>query len=177
MRRFSAVLLMILLAACAGADAPIVENKNLVIIAGPKINQYNNSVNPIVLRLYQLSSASKFNSADFWEIYNNEGEKVSGAVLDKQTLSPIYPNEKRLVSLELLPETRYLGVFGEFSDFETHKYLITAPISAEQMDDGITVYVNASGLSIHNRDSTKEVPSEEPKKKGLFAGLFGGKDE
>jgi type VI secretion system VasD/TssJ family lipoprotein len=167
---------LVVLVACAGElEPPMPVNKTLSIQAGPNVNQYNNSVNPIVLRIYQLSSRSEFEAASFWDIFNNNAPDLVGVVLDKRSLSPLYPGETRLVAFDLEPDVFYIGAFAEFADFETQQFRAAVPIDEERLDNGVTISVTSSGVTIQFRrpsDSEESEPSEE--RKGLFAKLFGG---
>lgn len=170
---FSAVLLV----GCAQeAEAPMPVNKTLSVQAGPNINQYNDAANPIVLRLYQLSSRSEFEAASFWDIFNDNGPDLAGVVLDKRSLSPLYPGETRLVAFDLEPDVFFLGAFAEFADFNTQQFRAAVPIDAERLDNGVTVSVTSSGVSIQFRNPTDETEDEKKDKKGfgLLAWLFGG---
>jgi type VI secretion system VasD/TssJ family lipoprotein len=141
-----------LLVACAAEpEPPMPVNKTLSVQAGPNVNQYNNAANPIVVRLYQLSSRSEFEAADFWGIFNDNAPDLAGVVLDKRSLSPLYPGETRLVAFDL-------------------------PIDTESLDNGVTISVTSSGVSIQFRNPVDETEDAEEKKKGfgLLAWLFGG---
>jgi type VI secretion system VasD/TssJ family lipoprotein len=118
-------------------------NKTIGIEAGPSVNQYNDASNPIVLRLYQLSSRTEFEAADFWGIFNNNAPDLAGTILDKRSLSPLYPGEFKAV----------------------------VPISPERLDNGVTISTTSSGVSIQFRKHEDEKEDSE-KKLGLFARLF-----
>lgn len=168
-----------LLVACdtpeeAAAPAPV--NKTLIVQAGPSVNNYNNSPNPIVIRLYQLSSRSEFETAGFWQIFNGDSPELAGVVLDVRSLSPLYPDESRLVAIDLEPDVFYLGAFAEFADFGTQQFRHVVPINEELLDDGVTVSVTASGISLQFRGAPEEeeVVAEEPRKPGFLARLIDG---
>lgn len=167
-----------LVAACAPApEGPKPVNKTLSVQAGPNVNQYNSSANPVVLRLYQLSSRSEFESAAFWEIFNNSSPDLAGVILDERSLSPLYPGETRLVAFDLEPDVFYLGAFAEFADYETQQFRSVVPIAADTLDEGVTISVAASGVSIQHRNAiADEAAAAAPvKKQGFLSRLFGGK--
>ena len=159
MKKYTPILLCVissmLIFSCSTPKIPIPVNKTLVVRAGPNINKYNNSANPIVIRLYQLSSRTEFNAATFWELFNNESADLSGVVLDKNTLSPLYPEESRLVAIDLEPDVFYLGVFAEFANFELQEFRDAVPVSADLLDNGMTVSITASGIALKYRNSTE----------------------
>ncbi len=167
------------LAACAPEVDPTPVNKTLVVTAGPNVNQYSDTAHPVVIRLYQLSSRSEFEAANFWDIFNNS-ESLAGVVIDRRSLSPLYPDEKRLVALDLEQDTFYLGAFAEFADYEQQAFADVVPISGDILDAGVTVTVTSSGVAIKYRGTDLDADEPAPKKKGLFKsikGLFGGGDE
>lgn len=166
---------LVVLVSCANEpEPPVPVNKTINVEAGPNVNQYNNSANPIVLRLYQLSSRSEFEAANFWDIFNDNSPDLAGVVLDKRSLSPIYPGETRLVAFDLEPDVFYIGAFAEFADFETQQFRAAVPIDEERLDNGVTISVTSSGVTIQfRRPSDSEESGEQEEHKGLFAKLFG----
>ena len=161
-------------AGCATSEvdlAPI--NKTLTVAAGPNINSYNGGANPVVLRIYQLSSRSEFDAADFWTVFNNVASDLAGAVVDQRSLSPIYPDENRLVAIDLEKDTNFLGVFAEFSDYGTQAYLASVPVSEDIMNEGLTITVTASGVAIKDRMTiVAEADGGEAPKEGMFGKLM-----
>ena len=173
-------MVLVSLVACStpkevAAPAPV--NKTLTVQAGPSVNNYNNSSNPIVIRLYQLNSRSEFETAGFWQIFNGGAPELAGVVVNVRSLSPLYPGEHRLFSIDLEPDVFYLGAFAEFADFGTQQFRHVVPINEELLDDGVTVSVTASGISLQFRGALgkeKKIVAVEPYKPGFFARLIDG---
>lgn len=177
----SATALVGLLMACSTPEVePVPVNKTLSVQAGPNVNQYNNASNPTVVRIYQLSSRSEFEAATFWEIFNKTSPDLAGAILDERSLSPLYPAETRLVAFDLVPDVFYLGAFAEFADYETQQFRSVVPIDAATLDEGVTISVTTSGVSIQYRNATEDeaaaaaAATQPVKKKGLFGRIFSG---
>lgn len=136
-------------AACSrdtGAERPV--NRTLSVGAGPRINIYDDRPTPVVLRLYQLSGRSAFDGADFWALFDTDAEALAGEVVDRRSLSPLYPGEQRLVDIDLSPDTRYLGVFGEFADMDTQTTKAVAAVDDASIA-GLRIAVDAGGVTIH----------------------------
>ena len=171
-------MVLALLVACATpkeVTAPAPVNKTLIVQAGPSVNNYNNSPNPIVIRLYQLNSRSEFETAGFWQIFNGGSPELAGVVVNVRSLSPLYPDELRLVAIDLEPDVFYLGAFAEFADSGTQQFRYVVPINEELLDDGVTVSVTASGISLQFRGVPEEkMVAEEPRKPGFFGRLIDG---
>ncbi|MBW4964209.1 type VI secretion system lipoprotein TssJ [Sulfitobacter sp. CW3] len=160
------------LSACGDANkkkGPI--NKTIWVEAGPNVNQYNDSANPIVVRIYQLSSRTEFEAASFWGIFNNDAPDLAGAILDKRSLSPLYPGEKRLVAFDLQPDVFYLAAFAEFSNYETQQFKTVVPMSLDRLDNGVTISVASSGVSIQFRKS-EDSKEDSERKPGFFSKLM-----
>lgn len=168
MIRTIAISTLLTLAACAtdtGPAAPV--NKTLNVEAGPNVNQYNEASNPVVVRIYQLSSRTEFEAATFWEVFEDNSPDLAGVVLDRRSLSPLFPGETRLVAFDLVPDVFYLGAFAEFADFDTQSFRAAVPIDAARLDSGVTISVTASGVSIQFRN-----PADEAEKAAADPGLF-----
>lgn len=168
--KFSLPLVILLFgASCSSKEVDRVPvNKTLIVSTGSNVNQHADVAYPVVIRLYQLSSRTEFQAASFWAIFNTS-ESLAGVVIDKRSLSPLYPDEKRLVAIDLEEDTFFLGVFAEFAEYKQQAYSDVVPISADILDEGVTVTVTSSGVAI-----------KVARKKGLFesiTGLFSGGDK
>lgn len=164
--------MLVVLSACGGDKKKAPVNKTIGVEAGPNVNQYNDSANPIVVRIYQLSSRTEFEAAEFWGIFNNDAPDLTGAILDKRSLSPLYPGEKRLVAFDLQPDVFFLAAFAEFSDYENQQFKAVVPMSTKRLDNGVTISVASSGVSIQFR-KPEDSKEDSEKKPGFLAKLFG----
>ena len=163
--------IILFFAACAPdvVDDPAPVNKTLTVSAGSNVNQYSDVAHPVVIRLYQLSSRSEFEAADFWEIFNSS-ESLAGVVVDRRSLSPLYPDEQRLVAIDLEKDTFFLGAFAEFADYGRQAYSDVVPISADILDAGVTVTVTSSGVAIRLRNEEVEPDAPPAPRRRLFGG-------
>ncbi|MDX8355180.1 type VI secretion system lipoprotein TssJ [Cognatiyoonia sp. IB215182] len=173
MMRWLAFLAVMALSACGGGGDEVTGpvNKTLSVQAGPNVNQYNDASNPVVIRLYQLSTRSEFEAATFFEIFDDSSPELAGVVLDRRSLSPLFPGETRLVAFDLVPDAFFLGAFAEFADFERQNFRAAVPIDADRLDNGVTVSVTASGISIEFRNPSDAVEGERP---GFFGRILEG---
>ena len=161
----------LLLVACAPPESNEPVNKTLVVTAGDNVNQYNDSANPIVIRLYQLASRTEFEAAEFWDIFDGTDEDLEGVVIDKKSLAPLYPGESRLVDIDVETDAFFLAAFAEFADFQAQQFSSVVPISNEILDEGVTVVVSASGVSVAYRDS-RAILDGDPNEKGATTGII-----
>lgn len=174
----AAVALLVLGAGCAPPEKPMPVSKTVGISASREINPYNEASNPVVLRLYQLSNRTAFEEAGFWELFDGSGENLAGVLLSVQSIGPIYPAESRVVPFDLVPETRYLGVFAEFADYESQRYSALEEINDTVLEKGVVVSISASGINIEGGDLSVEEQPQEARRRpilGFIGKLFGGK--
>jgi len=135
-------------------ETPILEpqkplSNTLEIHAGSMINYYNNSANPLVLSIYQLSSSTDFVTSGFWQLLeNDQSAPVAASILRRYRLDAVYPNEARQVILDLLPQTRYLGVFGEFNDPQSPRFSAIIAIDKQVLDAGLIVTIDQFGVAL-----------------------------
>jgi type VI secretion system protein VasD len=82
---------------------------------------------PVVVRIYQLSSATDFLSAEFSAVYRNDAGILGKTLISKQEFVAI-PGEHDTMQWDVASETRALGVLVAFRDIDhAHWRLITAP--------------------------------------------------
>lgn len=135
-------------------EEPILEpqkplSNTLEIRAGPMINYYNSSANPLVLSIYQLSSSADFVTSGFWQLLeSDQSAPVAVSILQRYRLDAVYPNEVRQVSLDLLPQTQYLGVFGEFNDSQSPRFSAIIAIDKQVLDAGLLVTIDQFGVAV-----------------------------
>lgn len=166
-----------LASACATPEVPAPVSTTVGISAGSAINPYNEASNPVVLRLYQLSNRTAFEEAGFWEVFNGGSENLAGVMLSVQSIGPIYPAENRVVPFDLLPETRFLGVFAEFADFESQRYSALTSIDDTVLQKGVIVSISASGIDIKGGGLTAQGQPEQDTRRpllGFISRVFGG---
>lgn len=172
----TAVAVLVLGAGCASQETQVPVSKTVGISASREINPYNEASNPVVLRLYQLSNRTAFEEAGFWELFDGSGENLAGVVLSVQSIGPIYPAETRVVPFDLAPDTRYLGVFAEFADYESQRFSALEAISDRVLDQGVIVSISASGIDIAAGGLTLDGRPQEQRRgpiMGFIDKLFG----
>lgn len=101
---------------------------------------------PLVLRIYQLKSYSKFEDADFFALYEKDEEVLGGELVNKEEIL-LKPNEKRTVFYEKTDDTRTIGVIGAFRDYEQSQWKAAAGVQ-ENKTNVINIYVNGTKLTI-----------------------------
>ncbi len=168
--KFNVIAVFITLLLCLGCSRQLSEpaigsarplEKSVALIAGENINVYNGSANPVVVRVYQLASRAEFEQADFLSIYDGNSANLSGAIINRQVLPPIYPMEKRNINIDLDPKTMFFGVFAEFANYGVQKFKDTAPIDSSTLNQGVEIFLTASGISISASPRPPEAIQED----------------
>lgn len=120
----------------------------LTFVADETINpDENRRPSPVFVRLYELKSPTKFNKADFIDLYERDEELLGGDLLGRQVLKPITPDEKRSERLVLQSGTRYVAIYAEFSQYRGAAYKVTFPVTENNIIRNKAL-ITVSGTSI-----------------------------
>lgn len=104
------------LGACAGAPKPT--QISGVIETSAKVNpSVTKRPSPLLVRVYELKSATGFNSADFMSLYQRDQAELAADMLGREEFM-LAPGESKSFAKTLAPETRFLGVIAAFRDLE-----------------------------------------------------------
>ena len=86
---------------------------------------------PVVLRVYELKSVGAFNTADFFALFEKEGETLGGDLLGREEFQ-LDPGETRPYQRQLQPDTRFIGVVAAFRDLEHARWRQAAPVPSKR---------------------------------------------
>ena len=126
---------------------PPVELKAL-ISAGDRINPSgSNNANPVVLNLYQLKSIDAFESAEVLDLLLKDNAVLAKDLIKKETLPTLLPDEKRTTSIAIDNATRYLAVFGQFSNYSQAK--TKAWVEIKVIDDIERIDISVESLTVN----------------------------
>ena len=101
---------------------------------------------PVVVRLIELKSASTFQSADFFALYNDE----------KQTLGPDWvsseefefkPGDVQDMRFALHPESGFVGVLAAYRQLDKVNWRLVLPIKLKEKNQ-LTVLLNRRGIEL-----------------------------
>ena len=128
------LLSLLLLAGCAGdTEAPPPPTEIVVRIAS--VESLNpdpqGRASPLVMRLYELSAATPFDRADFFDLFDQDRATL-GETLVAQDEVRILPAESKTVRRVLDPRTRHIGILAAFRDVQlsTWRGLVEVPLNA-----------------------------------------------
>ncbi len=133
-----------LLSACA-SKPPKPASVTGTIQASPQVNpSASNRPSPLLVRVYELKSASAFNAADFMSLYQRDQASLAADMLAKEEFT-MSPGETKSFAKTLAPDTRFIGVVGAYRDLEHAKWRSVVPIVPNQAQK---VTVTAGELAI-----------------------------
>lgn len=125
-----AVLLSALLlntSACSTKDEVIAPSPDPTILelkvqAGKHLNpDIEGRASPLVVRIYQFTAIDKFNTSDFFAIYDNDTALLGQEIIFRKELE-LQPDTQQQLSLESKPEARYLAIFAAFRNLDTAQW-------------------------------------------------------
>jgi type VI secretion system protein VasD len=91
----------------------------LSIVAKGDINPDDtDTASPLVIRLYELKDKKKFEEIEFYDLYANDKKILGKNLIDRHRLKHFVPDSKRKKMFVLDKNTKYIGLFAEFSQYK-----------------------------------------------------------
>jgi type VI secretion system protein VasD len=84
---------------------------------------------PLFVRLYELKSDKQFRNANFIDLYERDKEVLGADMIAKQNLKHIAPGETRQDEYVLDTQTRFVGLFAEFSQYKDASFKVIIPVA------------------------------------------------
>lgn len=130
----------------------------LLIVASPLLNpDASGRPSPVVVRLYELSTASSFNAADFYQLYETPEDTLGADLLAKEQLY-VYPGDLRTVARNLKPETQALGLIVAYRFIGSADWRAVVAIEPNQANQ-LTAELLSLEVSLAVRQSDEAVPA------------------
>lgn len=142
---------LLLLSACGGAapppPPPVVE---LTLSAAANVNpDPSGRPAPVLVRIYQLASANKFELADFYQLSNNEAATLGGDLLGRDELI-LSPGQSRHLTLNMKHDATRLGIAVAFRQIDRAKWRADAAF-APSGPTHITATIAGLNLTLERR--------------------------
>ena len=136
-------LTALLIAGCASTPKPTPLTGELRASANinPSVSQ---RPSPLLVRVYELKSATAFNSADFVSLYQNDQAALGPEMVAREEIT-LNPKESRPWARTASPETRFIGVLAAFRDLDHAKWRSVLALQPGQRQ---RVVINADTLAI-----------------------------
>jgi type VI secretion system protein VasD len=118
------------LSGCAmlGFGGPAVLNAK--VVAAAQVNpDARQRPSPVVVRVYELKSATLFEQADFVSLFEKE-QAVLGAELVSREEFVLRPGETKPLTKPLSPDTKFIGVMAAFRELERARWRAVVPVAA-----------------------------------------------
>lgn len=126
--RIFSLALFLSLSACASQPKPTVARVTFDVQPGVNPDTRGRA-SPIVVRMYELTSLTAFDSADFFSVYERDKETLAGELVAREEFQ-LLPAEKRQFERRLQLTTRYVGVVAAFRDLERSQWRATVAVPA-----------------------------------------------
>ena len=83
---------------------------------------------PVVVRLFQLQSSDRFESAEFFKLFDDEVGALGPTLVARKELQ-LWPSQNQKFDEELRPATRVMGILAGFKDLSLGKWRLVVPIT------------------------------------------------
>ncbi len=107
-----------LVSACATEEPPpptvIVAQVSAVASLNP---DSEGRASPLVVRLYELTAGSPFDSADFFDLYDQDKATLGETFVAVDEIR-VLPSETKTITRTLQPSTRFVGIVAAFRDVQ-----------------------------------------------------------
>lgn len=139
------VLALVLLAGCAGPPKPTPTEISGVVQASANINpSVSQRPSPLLVRVYELKSASAFNAADFVSLYQRDQAELGAEMVSREEFT-LNPGDSRPWVKTAAAETRFVGVFAAYRDLDRSKWRSVVAVAPGQKQ---RIVISAEELSI-----------------------------
>ena len=133
------------LVGCSSGPTPVLSPYTLTIATDATVNaSENNSANPVVVRLYQLTDVQLFKQLPFIDLYEQDLELLSANLVSKQVLPIVLPNSKTEHTIDVNQTTQYIAVLVEFVDYQNG---VTKAFSTLPAEDEQFLQLNIEGVN------------------------------
>jgi type VI secretion system protein VasD len=132
-----------LLVACASAPKPteITGTMQASANVNPSVSK---RPSPLLVRVYELKTATAFNNADFVSLYQRDQAELGAEMVGREEVI-LNPGESRPLTKMTGADTRFIGVLGGYRDLDHAKWRSVVPIQPGQKQ---RLVINAEELSI-----------------------------
>jgi type VI secretion system protein VasD len=86
---------------------------------------------PTVIVLYQLVDVDLFNSADFFNLYQNPKTVLNDELIDQRQII-VTPNQPKTITLQINNGTQYLGVLAAFNNITNSQWRQTIKVERKK---------------------------------------------
>ena len=101
---------------------------------------------PLVIRYYELKSATAFNNAAFFALYDSDLAELGDDLLNSEEIE-LKPGQVVEIARDLKPETRFIGILAAYRDIDNATWRVVQPIEENETAE-LTIAVQRLNVSI-----------------------------
>ena len=141
----STCALLVLMSTGCGTKSPPTTEVTGTLQATANVNPSTSKrPSPLLVRIYELKSATAFNNADFISLYQRDQAELGAEMVGREEVI-LNPGDSRPINKLTAPETRFVGVFAAYRDLDHAKWRGVVAIQPGQKQ---RIVINAEELSI-----------------------------
>ncbi|WP_394203336.1 type VI secretion system lipoprotein TssJ [Shewanella waksmanii] len=138
-----------LLAACSTINAIVPPSTDVTFNASADINpDINGRPSPVVVKLFELSSRTIFDTQDFFTLYES-AETILGPDLIKKDELEMQPMQQLEYPMTLNTNTRYIGVVVAYRDIDASRWRSVVEVDPTGYDD---VNINIEKIAVYSTE-------------------------
>lgn len=108
----------------------------LTISASKDVNPNNaGRAAPIVVQVIKLRDARQFKQEDFLNLFEDPQGRLGNDLIEIIRLKELAPGEARVEKFSLTPEVKFIGILGEYIQYEDAQAKVVIPIEAHASND------------------------------------------
>ena len=136
---------LVWLGGCAAPPPPPVTELIGMVQASANLNpSVSRRPSPLLIRVYELKSASAFSAADFVSLYQRDQAELGAEMVSREEFT-LNPGDSRPLAKVAAAETRFLGVFAAYRDLDRASWRSVVAIVPGQKQ---RIVISAEELSI-----------------------------
>ncbi len=147
LKLIACLLLLSVLAGCAQLRTSMVTTQDVNA-------DIDGTPSPIVVKVYELSSAEVFNQSSFFALFDSPQATLGSSLLSLNEVV-LVPADSKHVWFSLNPQTQYIGIVAGYRDLSHTAWRQVIPLdpnSSREMGFGMDISLSATGVSI-SKDS------------------------
>jgi type VI secretion system protein VasD len=89
---------------------------------------------PVVVRVYQLQSDTKFAEADFFALFDTEQQVLGEDLLSREEVT-LAPGERKPLHLEVKDGVKFIGAVAAYRDIRNSRWRVLQPAPTKNLLD------------------------------------------
>ena len=120
---------------------------DLRLVAGGDLNPDDSGrPSPLVIRLLGLKNVAGFENAEFFSLYNHEGETLGADLISSEEIE-LKPGDVQDVKFALKPDTRYVAILAAYRQLDESSWRMVLPVQLKSKND-MTVLFGRQGVAM-----------------------------